>query len=96
MAPLTERERILILMIKGYRMATQIPWSYTTWLFLWGYLKDKVYQTKPANLAELQQRIRNEITAIDANTIRQVVQAFYNSIAYCQTAGGENFEHLVK
>ena len=61
-----------------------------------GYLKDKVYQTKPANLAELQQRIRNEITAIDANTIRQVVQAFYNRIAYCQTAGGENFEHLVK
>lgn len=64
--------------------------------FLWGYLKDRVYRTKPANLDELQQRIRDEIIAIDADMIRQAVAAFYNRIAYCQTAGGENFEHLLK
>jgi len=58
---------------------------------LWGYLKNKLYRTKPANLDKLQQRIRNEIIAIDAD-IRQAVAAFYNRIAYCQTAGGENFE----
>ena len=53
-------------------------------------------RTKSANLAELQQRIRDEIIAIDADMIRQAVAAFYSRIAYYQTAGGENFEHLLK
>ena len=35
--------------------------------FLWGYLKSKVYQTSPANLEELEQRIRHEI-----DTLRQI------------------------
>jgi len=56
---------------------------------LWGYFKNRVYRTKPANLDELQQRIRDEIITIDADMIRQAVAAFYNRIAYCQTAGAK-------
>jgi len=65
---------------------------------LWGYLKNRVYRTKLANLDELQQKIKDEIITIDADMIRQTVAAFHNRIAYCQTAGGENFlfEHLLK
>lgn len=64
--------------------------------FLWGYLKDRVYQTKPANLEELQQKIRDEIRTIDEDIIRQAVAAFYYRIAHCQAVEGGNFEHLIK
>jgi len=36
------------------------PWDY----FLWGYLKTKVFETRPRTIADLKQRIQNEVAAI--------------------------------
>ena len=36
--------------------------------FLWGYLKEKVFATNPQTLAELKDKITEEIVRIDAGT----------------------------
>lgn len=63
--------------------------------FLWGYLKSKVYQTKPNNLDELRNRILQEAALVDRNMIRMAISHFYERIAHCQAVGGSQFEHLL-
>lgn len=62
--------------------------------FLWGYLKSKVYATKPNNLEELRNRIMQEAARIDGAMIRDAVTHFYNRLAFCQEVQGFQFEHL--
>ncbi|XP_014487594.1 PREDICTED: uncharacterized protein LOC106751251, partial [Dinoponera quadriceps] len=62
--------------------------------FCWGYLKDRVYKTKPQNLDKLQQRIVNESALIPTEIIKKAVGAFYHRLGYCQEVNGEQFEHL--
>jgi len=64
--------------------------------FLWGYLKGKVYGTKPNNLEELMQRIRDESNGLNGEVIKSAVDNFYIRLGYCQEVQGYNFEHLVK
>jgi len=61
---------------------------------LWGYLKGKIYATKPRNLKELCQRIIEEAALIDLEFIRNAVSNFYDRIAHCQTVNAQ-FEHLI-
>ncbi|GBM96286.1 hypothetical protein AVEN_142048-1 [Araneus ventricosus] len=42
--------------------------------WLWGYLKDVVYGVPIANLAELKNRIRQQISNITTETLRSVVE----------------------
>jgi len=62
--------------------------------FLWGYLKDRVYKTKPQNLAELQQRIIDECALIPAENIHNSIIGFYHRLAHCREVAGHQFEHL--
>ena len=64
--------------------------------FLWGYLKDRVYKTKPQNLDELRQRIIDECTLIPAEHCRNSINSFYHRLGYCQETEGHQFEHLLK
>ena len=41
--------------------------------FLWGYLKDRVYQDKPRNLADLKNKIRKECKAIKPEVFKAVM-----------------------
>lgn len=59
----------------------QISSPHPARLFLWGYLKDRVNQKKPAKLDGLKQIIRDEINSIDKGIIREVVAAFHFRIA---------------
>lgn len=63
--------------------------------FLWGYLKSKVYTTKPLNLDELRARIIHEMEVIPRDIYRNATQAFYTRLAHCQTVEGHHFEHLL-
>jgi len=63
--------------------------------FLWGYLKNKVYETKPNNLQELQARITNTATLITPEQIINTLNNFYERLAHCITAEGRQFEHLI-
>lgn len=58
--------------------------------FLWGYVKDRVYKTKPQNLYDLRNRIQQEIQQIRQDTLQRVVSHFYMTLAHCQTAEGIN------
>ncbi|KYN17065.1 hypothetical protein ALC57_10664 [Trachymyrmex cornetzi] len=62
--------------------------------FLWGYLKGKIYNTKPRNLNDLRQRIINEFRTISCEFCRNAV-SFYNRLSHCQTAEGRQFEYLL-
>lgn len=64
--------------------------------FLWGYLKDRVYKTKPRSIEDLCQKIRDEIALIYPDMIQNALSDFYNRVGYCQTVNGERFEHLIK
>lgn len=63
--------------------------------FLWGYVKDRVYKTKPQNLDDLRNRIQQEIQQIPQDTLQRAVSHFYTAMAHCQTAEGHQFEHLL-
>jgi len=63
--------------------------------FLWGYLKNKVYETKPNDLQELQARITNAATLITPEQIVNTLNNFYERLAHCITAEGRQFEHLI-
>ena len=61
--------------------------------FLWGYLKDKVYATKPTTVAELREAIEHECTQIP----RELFHNVCNSIAWrcqqCLDQNGRQFEN---
>lgn len=61
--------------------------------FLWGYLKSKVYATKPLNLDDLRQRIVNACAEITPEMIRNSIENFYIRLGLCQEVMGEHFEH---
>jgi len=63
--------------------------------FLWGYLKSKVYATKPQDLDDLRGRITQEVQLIPPETYRNAVSAVYNRLAHCQAVEGQQFEHLL-
>lgn len=63
--------------------------------FLWGYLKSKVYVTRPTHLEDLKARIRQEIRKISADVIDNVQKEFINRLGYCQIVNGAQFEHVI-
>lgn len=63
--------------------------------FLWGYLKDKVYQQVPTTRENMIERIRNACAQIPADMLLSCVQSFEERINKCIEVQGEHFEHLL-
>ncbi|QQP55570.1 Transposable element Tc3 transposase [Caligus rogercresseyi] len=55
--------------------------TYPLVIFLWGYLKSRVYVNRPTNLADLKANIREEITNIPANTLARVMESTKDSLS---------------
>ena len=51
--------------------------------FLWGYLKSKVFISKPRTTAELKQRIKEEIAAIPEQITRRVMENLRVRLKQC-------------
>ena len=64
--------------------------------FLWGYLKNKVYKTKPQDLDDLKERITREIREITPDILYNVRGEFYHRLGVCQQVHGEHFEYLLR
>ena len=61
--------------------------------FLWGYLKQKVYRTDPANLADLQNRITREVQALRRTRMgRRAVQGMVRRARRCIELDGGQVE----
>ena len=63
--------------------------------FLWGYLKSKVYQTRPQTLQELRQRIERICATVTVEMLTKVRLSWINRLRVCALQHGEQFEHLL-
>lgn len=63
--------------------------------FLWGFLKDKVFRTVPANIQEMQDRIEENCLIPDEETFERVRESFVKRILLCITEEGKQFENLL-
>ncbi len=63
--------------------------------FLWGYIKDHIFQVEPESNDHLKEFITNVIATIDQNMLKKV---FFNMpwhIKLCKEVGGGHIEHLL-
>ncbi|GBM36093.1 hypothetical protein AVEN_179092-1 [Araneus ventricosus] len=63
--------------------------------WLWGYLKDVVYGGPITNLAELENRITQQIHNITTETFRCVVEHAVLRFQLIEENGGQNIEHFL-
>jgi len=63
--------------------------------FLWGFLKDRVFVTPPANPEDLKNRIREARAQITPMMLRSVSSNFMRRIQKSIEVGGRILEHLL-
>lgn len=63
--------------------------------FLWGYLKQKVFASRPATILELKEQIRNEIAGINGDLLRRVMINFELRIQKCIEVEGGHLEDMI-
>lgn len=64
--------------------------------YLWGYLKNVIFQQRPTTRADMQDRIRQACAAIPRLTLKNTVRHFQRRLTLCLEANGGNFEHLLR
>lgn len=73
-----------------------IEWPARSLHLTWGYLKSKVYATKPQILDDLRRRILEEAALIPRDYIRNAVSGFYDRLSYCQTVNGIYYKFTLR
>lgn len=64
--------------------------------FLWGFIKQKVYNHQRCeNLEELRLKIINAFRLVTPDLLLNARRSFYDRLGYCLANAGENFEHLI-
>ena len=63
--------------------------------FLWGYLKSKVFISKPRTIAELMQSIQEEIAAIREQMTRRVMENLGVRLKQCLRNGGRHLSDVI-
>ena len=63
--------------------------------FLWGYLKSRVYETRPRDLEELKTRIREEFSKISTATLKKVYQNFVKRLKDCLAQKGRHLKDVI-
>ena len=63
--------------------------------FLWGYLKSKVFEARPATIKELKERIHAEIHAITPAVLRRVSENFHTRLTQCVQNNGRHFPDII-
>ena len=61
--------------------------------FLWGLLKGKVYKNTPRTIEQLKDAIRQEIHAINVDTLGKVFQDLEKRIQVCLDVKWDQFQH---
>ncbi|CAK9806570.1 hypothetical protein ANTPLA_LOCUS4939 [Anthophora plagiata] len=63
--------------------------------FLWGYLKSKVYASKPATIHDMKNNIRNEIDELNEQICQNVIENFDFRIDVCKRSRGGHLADIV-
>ena len=80
------------------RGSPNLPWApYSPDLtpcdfFLWGYVKSKVYQTKPADLNELKARIQQVFDEMPQEMIARAMESYRRRLERCIQVNGKSVE----
>jgi hypothetical protein len=74
----------------GRRGAIEWPTDY----FLWGYIKDIVYKSKPRTISNLKQSIISAFSPLDSDLCKKVCESVPERLQRCIDANGHQFEHL--
>lgn len=62
--------------------------------FMWGYIKNRVYQETPTTAEDMKNRIREAFNSINGEMLRNVSQSFESRLQSCIEVQGGHFEHL--
>ena len=62
--------------------------------FLWGYLKSKVYVTRPPTVEVLEQRTIDACREVTPQMLRRVHQSTIDRLQHCIDSQGHTFEHI--
>ena len=63
--------------------------------YLWGFLKDKVYQGNPQTIEELKTAITAKIRAIPKEECVKVIDNFVRRVQVCLQRNGGHLEHIL-
>lgn len=63
--------------------------------FLWGYLKAKVFTTRPRTVDELKQRIRDEIHNIPVEMLQRSMRNLQHRFQECIRTGGRHLKDVI-
>jgi hypothetical protein len=64
-------------------------------LFLWGYLKEKVFKHRPRSLEDLKGRIQQEIDSIPPELTRRVMKKFRERLQQCVANNGHHMSDII-
>lgn len=64
--------------------------------FLWGYLKDKVYRTKPRTLAGLRREIELEAGKIGPDICQRALESAVKRLRFIIATEGKHIENIIK
>ena len=64
-------------------------------IFLWGFLKERVYVNKPQNIRELKQNIRTEIANLEPEMLHTVMQNALERAINCQQENGSHLRDII-
>ena len=74
-------------------LATQISRSNAFRLLSLGLLKGEVYKNTPRTIEQLKDAIRQEIRAVNVDTLGKVFQNLEKRIQVCLDVKGDQFQH---
>ena len=60
--------------------------------FLWKYIKTKVYKAKVNDIADLKERIKQEMKALKKETLENVVDDIVKELKFCSDVNGDTFD----
>ena len=64
-------------------------------VFLWEYLKGKVFKNRPRSLEDLKERIQQEIDSIPPELTRRVMKNFRERLQQCVANDGRLMSDLI-
>jgi len=64
-------------------------------VFLWRYLKEKVFKRRPRSLEDLKERIQQEIDSIPPELTQRVMKSFRERLQQCVANDGRLMSGLI-
>ena len=64
-------------------------------IFLWGYLKERVYRNKPRTINDLKRNIEDQIRDISPEMLSNVMQSVLDRATQCETENGGHLKNII-